>query len=119
MLLYQQPRPVGFSRDKLLNVRSRSATCVVTTLKGFMATTNYIDTSIAITQLFAQFGYAKIIQQTARFSRRFHSLAANHVEITKFMEPTIMLLLISDVYISTLARTNGGSAQGPAKVELA
>lgn len=81
-LPYQQLRPVRFARDKL-NARLRSAPCAITTLKGFMATTNYTDTSIAITQLLAKFEYARIIWQTVRFSRQFHSLTAKHVGITK------------------------------------
>jgi hypothetical protein len=41
----------------------------MTTLAGFMVITNSVDISIAITQLFAKFGYAEIIQQIARLSR--------------------------------------------------
>jgi hypothetical protein len=84
-----------------------------------MATTNYVDTSIVITRPLAKFEYAKIIWQTVRFSRQFHSLTAKHVGIAKLMERTIMPLLISDVYISTLATTDERVAQRPAKVEVA
>lgn len=39
--------------------------------------------------------------------------------LTNLMERTIMLLLISDVHISTLARTDEGVARRPTKVEVA
>ena len=93
--------------DNNPSVRPHSARCAMITLKGFMATMNYADTLIAITQIIAGFGYAKTTQQLVDLALPCHSLPARHVAILRRMVRTITLPPTSDAHTSTPARTSG------------
>jgi hypothetical protein len=77
----------------------------VIAIRVFMTTTNYADTSSAVTRHIAEFGYAKRIRQTAVLALLCHSPTAKRVATTRHILRTTMQLPTFDVYISALVRT--------------